>query len=100
MNPELINLYQQLVTTVNDRIPDQWESFQVAASQQEWGLTLSLESDDAHGKTTEHTPVPGAVFDVIENIYEAAGPNLAWSEWVFRYNRNGKYDIDVKYPEA
>jgi len=100
MNPELIPLYEKLVESANSELPDSWKRFKIDAAHDEAGLRLRLEYQDGNNKVIQYSPVPDSIFDVMEMIYEAAGPSQAWCGWVFEFNRTGKYSVNVKYPDS
>jgi hypothetical protein len=100
MNPDLFPTYEELVSVIMDLLPEDWEAFKLDAEYDEIGLCLSLALTDKKGSTKSIEHIEPSVFRIIEKIRDAAGPDLAWSEWVFDYNRSGKYDISVKYPDS
>jgi hypothetical protein len=100
MNPELLSYYQELVDFCHSARNCEYESFRVIAEYPEWGLTLSLKFIEKDGTENQLTPVPVEIFDIVQKIRDTGGPSLAWSEWAFNYKSDGKYNINVNYPDT
>ena len=100
MTPNQIALYEELVHNTNSELPEQWETFKLSAEYDDAGLGLSLEFTNEQGAIIEFSPVPDSVFDVMEKILEDSRQIAVWSKWIFRYNRDGKFDVNLSYPEA
>ena len=99
MNPEIFELYEKLVENVASLFHEEWKSFKLTCQIDDSGLGLGLEFITVRGEEMEVLAVP-STFRLISKIREESGPGTAWSEWIFEFNRNGKYSIRLKYPDS
>ena len=100
MNANLIQCYQELVDAIAPLHSGEWKTFRLKAAVDESGLGLRLKFITADGTEEQLSPVPFEIFDIMEEMREATGSDFAWSEWTFDCDREGKYDITIRYPEA
>ena len=100
MNPELFICYQELADLCDSKRNCEYESFRIRGRYDESGLALSLKYIEKDGTENQLTPVPIEAFDIMEKINAASEPLPIGTVWIFDYNRDGKYNISVKYPDG
>ena len=100
MTPEILDLYQQLEATIGARLPDGWTAYLLKVVHDDAGFGLRLRFTDATGQSLQFTPVPSAVFDVIEAIHSAMSPHWSWIGMTYIFDKSEGYQVNYNYGDA